>query len=444
NAEKTQRFLNNILTIFSIISIIIIALSMLGSRLLVKFIAPGLDVNTTEIASQLNIIMLPFSFFLVMSNIMSVYLQAHERFISPALTSYTYGVFGIGSMVLFHQYGIVALAAGSALSFLGMFLIQLPSAHRQGLRYRPLIDLKDEGLKMMGRLLIPVIISSAFSQIYMIVDRIMASGLDQGSITALDYANRVNTIYYNIFVASISTVIFPILARHSGDMDKFTFSLGKALRIASIISLPITAGFIVLRVPVVQLLFEHGAFNKNDTIKTSIALACLAVGSIGIAFRDFINRAFYALKDTKTPMINGIIVIILNIIFSFVLVRLFGIGGLAMGTSIAAIISGIMLLLRIRRKVGQIRGTWVAKGFFQSAIASIIMGIIIYMCNIFMIPAFHLQDNILGRGLTITILTLIGALIYFLVLFIFRMEEVHEAFTMIGKRFEPLSSRKSI
>ena len=432
--EQTNRFLNNIITLTGIITIVLILLCLAGSRIVVRFIAPGLDFNTMEKSIRLMRIMMPFSFFIIISNIISAYLQANEHFIPPALTSLPYGIIGILSIIFFHSYGIKFLGYGSAIAFLLMFVIQLPVVRMQGFKYRFIIDLKDESLITVKKLIIPVIISSSFSQIYMIVNRILASSLDEGSISALDYATKVNTVFFNVFTVPLATVLFSKLSSNNDNKEKFIQYLNNALRIGTITSLPVTTGLVVLRVPIIRFLFERGEFTPYNTLTTSIALSGLALGTIGVTFSELLNRAFFALKDTKTPMFIGTISIILNIAISLSLVKKLGIAGIALGTSVSAIICGCFLLFRLRNKLKHIKGKSLLSVFAKSIFASIIMGVLISLIQNVLIPKTNTNISFISTTINLLISVSIGGLLYLVILYMIKVEEIYSGIDFMRKK----------
>ncbi len=440
--KESQRFLNNFFTISLLISLIIMTVGVFASSFLVRLIAPGMDEVTANCAAQLAVIMMPGAVFMIMANIATGYLQAHGRFIAAALTWYFYNLFMIGSMVFFHRMGINAVGVGALLGIASMLLVQLPSMKKEGLRYRPVIDFKDKGLRTIGFLLGPVLISSAFNQVYIIINRMLASGLDKGSISSMDYAYRVNVLYYTIFILSISSVVYPLMARYGDNLGKFTGLVAKTLRVVTFVSLPISVLFFILRFPILQLLFQRGAFSSSDTARTAVALAGFSVGIIGTAYRDILNRAFYALKDTRTPMINGVIAIILNIGLNLILIR-FGIVGLALGSSIAATISAGMLIARLKSKVGKIQGNRIFDGFYKSALASLIMGICVYFIESQLTGRLHLYGSFIKLSINLTASILGAGLVYTAVLFILRVEELQEGFLMIKNKVSSILLKKS-
>lgn len=433
DVEKNNRFINNLISWLIICSVVLLVPLYLFLPAVIGFIAPGFSPATMGLALELAFIMLPAAMFFILSNLASAYLQSHNRFIAPTLVWYPHNLFIIGSILVGGAYGIKGVAWGSLFAFASMLVIQLPSVHKAGFRYKFVLDHKDKGVRQIVKLSGPVVIGVCFTQGYIVIDRILASGLSEGSITALDYANRVNSLTYNIFILAIATVLYPSLANAYDNRERFRLLIGKALRIMALIALPVTMGLIILRRPVIQVLFEHGAFNAEDTLVTTYALAGLSVGIIGIAFREILNRAFYALKDTRTPMINGIIAIIFNVVFSVVLIRVAGIGGLALGTSLAAIISGAMLVYKLKKKMGSIGGAWIVAGLLKTAVATLFFSGAVYL-SYWGFTAWVGQESTVVRLMAMAVSGLTGLLAYVGILLLAKMEEIAELKTMVMNR----------
>ena len=432
--ESRQRFLNNIFTMVGIVSSAIIVLGMIGSPLIVRFMAPGIDKATAGLAASLTRIIIPAAFFLVLTNLAAGYLQSHGHFISPALIWYPHNIIIIISIVFFHRYGIRAVAVGCALSLLSMLIIQIPSLRKHGFKYRPFIDFKDKGLHNIGILIGPVLISSAFDQVYSVINKILASGFDSGSISALDYAFRISFLIINVFILSISQVMYPRFAQLSHDIPGFINTIGKVLRFATILITPMAACLFVLRTPIVQVIYERGAFTEADTRRTAFALCGLSVGMLGFAYRELLNKAFYALKDTRTTMVNGIVVIVMNIILNIVLSRFLGIAGITFGFSLSAVISGGMLLIRLRRKIGGIRGRWIAIGLIKSIAATGIMVLVIQFVEIILTDSLNLNGSTLLRAVNLMIATAVGAAAYFGSILLLKVEEAYDVISLIKRR----------
>jgi putative peptidoglycan lipid II flippase len=267
----------------------------------------------------------------------------------------------------------------------------------------------------MGTLVIPVVIGTGVSTINTLVDRMMASFLAEGSISALNFANRLNFFALGLFISPITTVIYPTLSKFSAEKDVNTFknTLNRVIGIVIAVIMPVMTGAIILRVPIIRFLFERGAFDQRATYMTATALLFYSIGMVGIGIREVINRGFYSLQDTKTPMINGAIAMIINIILNQILVRFMGIEGLALSTSISAIICTVMLFYSLRKEIGPLGGKKIIETLFKSGLACLIMGVVVHFTYKYMSTIFW-PEGIIYQALDLTVVVLVGALIYIL------------------------------
>ncbi len=188
--------------------------------------------------------------------------------------------------------------------------------------------------------------ANSIIQINNIVDKILGSTLEAGSLSALSYAGSLNSIVTSILISALSTVLYPIMTEEAakGNLKRLGELLSENLQSLTFILIPISCIAVISRQNIVSIVFERGSFDSNSTRITAIVLACYAPYYAFSGMREVLNRGFFALQDTKTPMINGAIGVGCNVIFSIIFVRFFGIAGIALGTTLAnAIISGLLL-----------------------------------------------------------------------------------------------------
>lgn len=355
---------------------VIVILGEIFAPLVVGVLAPGFSESTFDLTVSLTRILTPVMILLTLTYLATAALNAQRHFTVPAAIGLPYNIIIIAvTLLLGRTFGIHGLAFGTIIAIASQFVIQLPPLYKSGYRIRLDFDFADPNLRKIGLLLGPVILSSTAAQINVMVDRILASGLAEGSIAALNFANRVNSLPISLFVSSIITVMYPSLSEHvaTGNVPDFTRHLGKSLGIIAFLTFPITVGFIVLAYPLTQILFERGAFDASATHATAIALIYYAIGIAPIALSEMLKRGFWAVQDTKTPMYNTFIAVGSNIIFNLILVRWMGHGGLALGTSLAAIVSTIVLFWHMRRRVTFNSTIWasLAKVFVNTGLMAV-------------------------------------------------------------------------
>lgn len=254
----------------------------------------------------------------------------------------------------------------------------IPFIHKSGYRYQPFINLKDKYIQMMVTMAFPVIVGQSVNQINILVDKTLASGIAVGGISALNYAIRLNGFVQGLFVASITTVLYPMISKMAAakNMKGLKSSISEAISTVNLLVIPATIGAMIFSKEVVGLLFGRGAFTPEAVDMTANALFYYSIGMIAFGLIDILSRAFYAMQDTKTPMINATIAVVLNIILNFILSKYLGIGGLALATSIAAIVSTILMFITLRKKIGGFGLKEITSSFIKISLASVIMGFI--------------------------------------------------------------------
>lgn len=370
--------LNAILLVVGILAI----LGMVFTPLLVKLIAPGFSGADFELTVSLTRILLPAIILMGINHWSIGFLHSKQHFFAPALIGIPYNIIIITIVFLSAAaYGVYGLAIGTLIAISSQFLIQMPALKREGFEYRRILDWQHPGLKKATTLIVPVILGTGATQLSGVVDRILASNLTEGSIAALNYASRVNGLPHGLFTIAIITVMYPTLSDYAaeGDLNRFMYTLRKGMKSIAFIVLPTMVGLVILREEIVRLLFERGNFTPESTAMTAFALGFYALGLLAMGWKDLLAKAFFSLKDTKTPMYVGIGVVSLNIVLSIILVRYLAHGGLALATAIALTVGALTLLYLLRHKLGSIGGREVLSGLVKMIILSSLMAILLLL-----------------------------------------------------------------
>ena len=277
-------------------------------------------------------------------------------------------------------------------------------------------------------MVLPVLLGSAVRQINVVIDKTLASELVDGSISALTYSSRINEMIIAVFVMAITTVVFPMLSKafSEGDTTQVRKIFNEGVNIILLITVPATIGIMLLAEPVVRIFFERNAFDELATAMTSSALFYYSVGLIGSSLRLMLNKVFYSFQDTKTPMVNGTIAVVLNVVLNLLFIRFMGHNGLALATSISAIFTSVLLMVDLRKKMGPIGMKGILITFAKTLVAATIMGLIVY------IIFFKLGALIISNKLVELIFLLlsigIGVAVYFGLCLLLRVKEVSRFF----------------
>ena len=428
-----NKFTNNIYNIIFIITIAISLIIFLFADEVVRIFAVGFEGETFKIAVDFTKILIFGIIFIAMSNITRAFLNANGNFtISNLMMGIPYNIIVIITIILSSKTNPYLLAYGTLIGIASKFIFQIPYTKKYEYRYKFKIDIKDESLKKMIWLVAPVFIGVAVNQINAIIDRSVASTLVEGSISALNYSNRLNQFVMALFIASIASVIYPTLAKYSinENIDKFKNSVVSSINIVTIIVIPISVGAIVLAQPIVRVLFERGAFDEIATKMTSSAFVYYSIGMIAFGLRDILNKVFYSLQDTKTPMINGAFAMVINIILNFILVKFMNHNGLALATSISSILCTIMLFSSLNKKIGDLGMKKIFKNLLKSIIAAFIMGYLTF--NLYNILGYAIQIEIVRLIISV----MIGAMIYILLLLILKNDELNIFINTVKKKLK--------
>lgn len=431
---KSLAFANNVFNIVIIISLIVSIIGFVFAEPLVKLFAMNFSGQKLQLSVSLTRIMIFGVIFIGLSNIMTSWLQIKNNFIIPGITGLPYNIIIIISIFISLKLDIRILAIGTLIATMSQFIMQVPYAYKTGYKYKLSINLKDEYLRKMIILIIPVFIGVAVNQVNAVVDRSLASTLGDGIITVLNSANRLNTFVIGLFISTLAAVIYPTLSKLSNDENKTDFieSIKSSINSVVLLIIPISIGAIVLSKPVVSLIFERGAFDSEATNMTAIALSFYSIGMIGFALREILSRIFYALQDTRTPMINGALSMILNVILNLMLIKFMGYAGLAFATSMSAIICIILMFISLKKKLGYFGLENIISTITKSTIAAIIMGI---ACSI----VYKFISSIIIGGFVLNAISLFitivcGAIIYGILLLIFKVKEVYNMYEYVKSK----------
>ncbi|MFY9451249.1 MAG: murein biosynthesis integral membrane protein MurJ [Bacillota bacterium] len=431
--NKAMDFANNVINATLLVSLLLIVFGEVFAAQLVRFFARGFEGETFALAVDLTRIMIPAIIAYGLTGIVSGILNALQRFTAPALVGVPMnmlivaGVFTLGS-----YYGIYGLAVSALIGFTSQVLIMLPALAKTGYRYRFFLDFKAPELKQVLTLMVPTLISTAVSEINIMINRMLASGLPEGSISALNYASRLYSLPTGIVVTAVITAIYPTMSQASATKNKqqFVSALDTSLRTVSFLVLPMMVGLLVLATPIVQVVYQRGAFGYSETVATATALFFYSLGLLSVGWNQAINRGFYSMKDTLTPLLVSLGSVTANIAFNLLLVRPMGHGGLALATSIANTVAAVIALFLLRKKSGPIGLRSVASSLIKCFIASAIMGVAAYFGWQFAAPVATGQ---LTRTIVLFAVIGVSAAVYFGACIVLRVEEMEFARKMVGR-----------
>jgi putative peptidoglycan lipid II flippase len=418
-----------------VLSVVAIA-GVLLSPLLVKAITYNYlgDPNhyypaeKAELATTLMQIMFPFILLVALAALAMGVLNTKGRFGIPASASTAFNIASIiaGLFLAYWlsggdwerstdklaipsdaaQWAIIGMSIGTLIGGAAQLLIQVPSLFKVGFRFSLRLSFRDEGVRRVMRLMAPAIIGTSAVQVKVVVDTIVASGIDGGA-SWLSYAFRLMQFPIGVFGVAVGTAAIPTLSRlaSQNDFEKFRSTLSDALKLVFLLAIPSACGLIVLGDPIVRLIYERGEFDAFDTNMVAWALTAYSLGLAGYAAIKVLSPAFYALDDAKTPMYVSLASIVIHVVTSFGMMQLlsnvgqtaerpngYGHAGVALATSFVALVNFLALAFLMRRRTSGLNGRDIIVSLAKILVVSAIMSAVAYGAYYFL----HLRFGAAG------------------------------------------------
>jgi len=380
--SKQVEFALNLLSIITLVLSVLTALGMLFAPLIVRGLYPGLATHTTILAIKLTRLIFPYLFFIGLSSTFIAILNSHDYFFMTGLSSALLNIGMILTIIIpYYWLGVtgeeLVIWAGWGV-LLGGFLqtiVNLPYLKKVGYRWLLYLSLTSVAMKQLWRRFIPSMIGIGIREINLIADSLMASFLPVGSITALGFGNRLMQLPLGIFAISAGTAVLPLYSRCI--TNKSYGELSESMRFTALslayIMLPVTTIIFALGDDFVRILFQSGAFDKHAAWMTSQALIYYSLGLLFYSLNQTVTPLFYANKDTRTPVKIAALIVFLNIIMNFILMQFIQHRGLALSTSITAMINYILLLHIIKKKLPEISFSGILENILKTALICIVL-----------------------------------------------------------------------
>lgn len=444
--EQEARDLANIC--FTLLTIVMAGITLAGivcSPWIVGLMFPGFKAvpGKFELTVLLNRLMFPYIFFISLVALCMGILNTVRHFFTPAIST----VFLNISMVLaalflrgFFDVPIVALAVGVMIGGVVQLLLQLPVLWKKGFPLRPRFAFDSPELRRIALLMVPSVFGVGVYYLNITVSAILASLLPQGSVSYLYYAQRLFEFPQGIFTVSVAQAVLPAMSRQAaeGDLAGMKESLAFGLRLTLFITIPAMAGLMVCATPIFSLLFMGGQFDYVKAVNSGQALFYYSLGLSFVALIRVLAPAFYALKDTRTPVWTALISFLLNVCFSLVLMGPLKHGGLALATTLSACFNMLLLLWFLRRRVGPFGGRRIMISALKSLLAALPMAVAVhFVCRQ---GDWGQMGHSLSKALLVGAAIVFGIAVYAVAVRLLRSDEALEAVSIVKSRLR----RKSV
>jgi len=381
--EKALEFANRFIGMVLLISGLIAIFGIVFADKLITFMAPDFDSVTHNLAKELTMIMFPMIIFTGLAFSFVGILQSFGEFNIPAIMSLVSNLAVIVYFALFgRKFGVYGLSVTMLLAWGLQVVIQIPSLVRFKYKFRPRLNFKDKNIQSAMKLALPMLISTWVQPLYTIVNTRLASGIYKG-VSSLEYANRLYLVITGVFSFVITNLMFPKMSRANvtGKRDEAKEMLTASLKLVTFVILPVMAVFTVLSKPIIAILYQHGDFVLEDTLRTGMALSCYSLGMIGMAYNEILSKTFFSMQNSKTPMINALISMVANIIVAYLLSEKFGISGLAIATACGSTVNALLNYMCIKKHYKTVFEDDDKKDMSKIVASSIIMAAGMYLIN---------------------------------------------------------------
>lgn len=433
-AEKGQNdmynFANNVINILFIVSLVFFIVSSIFAKEIVHILAGGFSDDALILATKLTRITLLNILFLSVNACFTSLLQVNEDFIIPSILGLFFNFPMIIYLLIFKEYDIVGLTIANVIGNFLRVVVQVPSLMSHKYKFKFFINLKDRKLHEILILIVPVIIGAGANSLNMIVDKKIASSLSVGSISALDYGQKLIIFINTIITTSIANVAYPVMAnmRNNGDHKGFVETLKKSIVYLAILLIPITIGILIFGKQIVQIVYGRGQFDEYAVKITTAALIGYGFGIFFTGMRDILNSTLFTMGKTKITTFNGIVGVVVNIFLNIILSRYFGVFGIAVSSVIAMIVTSLLLFRSIIRLEYNFKIKDILYKISIIIFDSVFMGIVI-------LGIIRLLGNKVNELTLLVVGTALGSIFYLILGYILKLQEIIELSNIILNKF---------
>jgi putative peptidoglycan lipid II flippase len=446
--ERLWRLLSTVLTLVALVLTGVAVVLGLLAPFVVDLLASGLGDEARSAAIPMVRVMLAAVVLQGVAGIMSAVLYARRRVTLPAFAVAVYNGAVILCALLFHQtLDVYSLVLGVVVGAAGQVLLQAPGLGRW--RYRPALELDRPEVRTILRLYGPVALGMVVTIVGIVIDRNLASGLAEGSLSVMNYATRLIQFPLGLVATATSFAVLPLLSRHasalaaatsrgSTDADAaegYRQTLCFGARMVLLLMLPATVGLIVLREPLVQLLFERGRFGEAETARTALVFLAYAPQLPFTALDQLLIVAFYARKDTRTPVVVGVVTVLLYLVSALALIGPLDVAGLALANAIQNSAHGLILLVILERAGARLVDARFAVWTLRVLLASAGLGAAVWLVGQSLLPA---AESTLSLTAVLVVLAGVAAGTYLLLLELLGVRDARQMVGIIRERL-PLS-----
>ncbi len=441
--DEAWRISNTLITVSVAILLVISIPLLIWTSQISALIAPGFSPAEIDRMVQFTRFMVVLQVFpLLIGNFFTGILQSHKMFFLPALAPVVYNMGIILGILLFSgSIGLWGPVVGVGIGAFLFMSIQIPPLMKLGFRQKPSMDLRNEGVREVGKLMLPRTAGLAVSQIDTTVDLILSSLLGTRMVTVFSFAQQLQQLPIGLFGATVAQAAFPLLSQASASDDKEQYmkTITSALNQIMFFIMPISVLFIVLRIPIVRLVFGASRFDWQATVLTGMTLSAFSVSLSAQAISQLLTRGFYALFDTMTPMIIAVITIVMNTVLSIVFVQIvhLPVWSLGLSTTIASFVNVFLLFVYLERRLGSRILVKLLTTPAKIIIASLVTGVALYVPLKLFDQLIFDTTRTFGLLLLAGVSSVIGLAVYLFLVWMFGVTEAKSFIALLTKFRHP-------
>lgn len=423
---EAGKFANYAETLFIIASMILVGFFVLAAYPIVSIIAPGFSPEQKALTVEYMRYSSPMYLLMASASVIGAVLQCHDKFFGSQIREIaTHTTKIIVFLICFRYLGIYAALLAFVMGSVFRLLLQLPFIDWEW-KFRLQLDLKDKSIKQMLAGIPSVAVTSAIAHINSLVDKMVASGAVAGAVSCLNYGNKLLHVFSGLISTAIGTALYPTMVQHIAEqnMDRLKRTVDQALRVSAFLIIPLNVYCLFFSTDLVFAAFQRGAFDEAATLLTSGVFTGYSVGMLFIGLTGIVSNVFYAFGDTRITMNISILDIALNVVFDIVFFRFYGVTGLAVATSVAAIICFVVRMVKLRKFVRLDIMADVKEALLMAALAVAANLLALYVSGL--VPVNRYLGLVLSAGI-VAVIYLAGAAVL-------RIETMGIAIRMIMKK----------
>ncbi len=348
-------FANNFMTMVTLLAAVFAFVGIIFAEPAVRLMVPGYSEDKVLETSRLLRVLFPSIIFTASAYTAVGILQSFGEFNIPSIISVVSNLIMILYLIIFgNKFGLMGVVLSMFVAWVSQLIVQIPHLRRFGYGFRFRLDFRDKGIISAAKLAVPVLVSSWVQPLCVVINMSFGSGLGDGAVSGLNWANKIYIIMVGVFAYAVTNFIFPKLSRlDAGDgKDQFGIVTRTSVGWTVTVIAYIGAMFMALSKPIIKLVFERGEFTAEDTALCANALFFYSVGMVGYAVCEILNKSFYAIEDGKTPMLVSVTGVAVNFAAAFTFVKIIpmGVGGLALSSAVSSIVMAVILLVMMNKR----------------------------------------------------------------------------------------------